>query len=546
MKKTISITIENTVFHLNEDAYEVLEKYLSSVREHFSKNGDSKEILRDIEGRIAERFAESKNPTVSLEEVNAVISDMGTIDQFEDQENAKEGTSAAPAGTGIKKFYRDADNAKIAGICSGLGNYFNLDPLLFRIAFIILTIINGIGLLAYIVLWIAIPEAKTAAQKLAMKGDAVTLASMSRKTHDKSDKSGIIRRGAKFIERNFFPTIRIAGGLILTVIAFIAITALCIGGGIAAFGSPASFFDPAFSPLFSTFLFPLMIAAIYFALLIPLVVVGLCGISLLHKKNILTRRMVAVLAGVWFIALVSSGITAFHTGFKVADLAENDPERQNKSQAVSVDPFTKIEAGDGSRIVFVQGETFSVVIEGEKRSVEDISATVEEDTLIIKKSEEDLSCIFCHTPSPEITVTAPAISTIAIERGSRIAGSVSAENLEVILKNASRADLDIQAATFTLSLENASRAILSGTSTNASYTLKNASSIEAEDLHAEQVSISAENGSDAEIHAAASLNAEADNASSITYHGEPEVTRKESNGSKIEGEEKIEETEMEG
>ncbi|MBN2773608.1 MAG: PspC domain-containing protein [Prolixibacteraceae bacterium] len=79
------------------------------------------------------------------------------------------------AGKNNKKLYRDPDHKVIGGVCGGLAAYFNMDPVIMRLIFVFLFLINGLGLLVYIILWIAVPEAKTTAQRLEMRGKAVTV-----------------------------------------------------------------------------------------------------------------------------------------------------------------------------------------------------------------------------------------------------------------------------------------------------------------------------------------------------------------------------------
>ncbi|HEY6863082.1 MAG TPA: PspC domain-containing protein [Burkholderiales bacterium] len=59
----------------------------------------------------------------------------------------------------MKKLHRIADSKKIAGVCTGLGQYFDLDPVLFRLAFVVSVFFGGVGILAYLVMWILVPEA---------------------------------------------------------------------------------------------------------------------------------------------------------------------------------------------------------------------------------------------------------------------------------------------------------------------------------------------------------------------------------------------------
>lgn len=57
-----------------------------------------------------------------------------------------------------KRLYRSRDNFMIAGVCGGLGEYFDMDPTFIRLLWIVFTLAGGSGILAYIIAWIVIPQ----------------------------------------------------------------------------------------------------------------------------------------------------------------------------------------------------------------------------------------------------------------------------------------------------------------------------------------------------------------------------------------------------
>jgi phage shock protein PspC (stress-responsive transcriptional regulator) len=178
MNKTISTNIGGSVFYIDEDAYNELEAYLKGVKKHFSVYPDSEEIIKDMEARIAERFLESNkakvNKPIGLSEVKNLISAMGRIEDFESAEPKKPEQESEAS----KKLMRNPDNQIIAGVSSGLAAYFNTDPLIVRLLFALTLLFGGFGIFLYIVLWIIMPEAKTATEKLQMSGERITLGSV--------------------------------------------------------------------------------------------------------------------------------------------------------------------------------------------------------------------------------------------------------------------------------------------------------------------------------------------------------------------------------
>lgn len=172
MKKNISINISGIIFHIEEDGYESLKKYLDSVNKYFSAFEDSSEILADIESRIAEIFLSKLNESkqvITSEDVKNLIATMGSVHDFkaaEEQdfvqpESRAEDThrqSGQPySAQADKKFVRDQKRKVLGGVCAGLGNYFNVDPVWIRLLFAFLTLAYGVILVVYLVLWIVIP-----------------------------------------------------------------------------------------------------------------------------------------------------------------------------------------------------------------------------------------------------------------------------------------------------------------------------------------------------------------------------------------------------
>lgn len=133
MKRTFTVNLNNTVFNIDDDAYEVLKKYLHDVEERLSLE-ERKEVMADIESRIAELFNErlQKGKTVvTMEDVEAVINIMGNPNQFEDggfDESAKSsGSDKNKCKRPRRKLYRDGENAILGGVAAGLAAYLGWD-----------------------------------------------------------------------------------------------------------------------------------------------------------------------------------------------------------------------------------------------------------------------------------------------------------------------------------------------------------------------------------------------------------------------------------
>ncbi|NNE27883.1 MAG: PspC domain-containing protein, partial [Saprospiraceae bacterium] len=172
MKKVININLGGRAFIINEDAYSKLDKYLKAIERHFSGSDGMDDILYDIENRIAELFEEDeKNGTIiTIEKIEKVKSVMGRPEDFGgeeyDEEEAQSKSYKKYTYRTGKRLFRDPDDQVIAGVASGLSAYFGInDPIILRIVFVILGL-SGVGVLPYIILWIAVPAAKTSSDRL--------------------------------------------------------------------------------------------------------------------------------------------------------------------------------------------------------------------------------------------------------------------------------------------------------------------------------------------------------------------------------------------
>lgn len=189
MNKTVTINISGIIFHIAEDAYEKLSRYLATIKGYFSDSDGRDEIMSDIESRIAEMLQGKVGPgkqVVLMADVDEVIAIMGKPEEFRTDSDGSSHSTGTEAPreeyrpSGRRRVFRDTDDRVLGGVCSGIGAYFNIDPLWLRIAFAISFFMFGTGLLFYILLWIIIPEAKTTAEKLEMRGERVDVNNISR------------------------------------------------------------------------------------------------------------------------------------------------------------------------------------------------------------------------------------------------------------------------------------------------------------------------------------------------------------------------------
>jgi len=208
MNKTININLGGYFFHIDETAYKKLKRYLDAIAKSLSDDPEGKnEIIADIEARICELLSEKITETrqvVNELDIHNIIKIMGEPEDYSDHdENFQETKSKSNNGkNNFKKLFRDRENRFISGVSSGIAHYLDLDVVWIRIAFILLTVFSGMGLIAYIVFWIVTPEAKTTAEKLQMEGERVTIDNIEKKIREEfSSIKETIEDGANNVKK---------------------------------------------------------------------------------------------------------------------------------------------------------------------------------------------------------------------------------------------------------------------------------------------------------------------------------------------------------
>ena len=188
MNKTVTINISGIIFHIEEDAYDTLSKYLSTIKGYFTNADGGSEIMSDIEARIAELLKEKVSDykqVVLMADVEHVMNVMGKPEDFAGDEaqaeTKQENNYQHYNGGRRRRMFRDPDTKIVGGVCAGFANYFDIDSLWIRISLVILVFMSfGILIPLYIILWVIIPEARTTAEKLEMHGEPIDINNISK------------------------------------------------------------------------------------------------------------------------------------------------------------------------------------------------------------------------------------------------------------------------------------------------------------------------------------------------------------------------------
>ncbi len=189
MNKTVTINLGGIVFHIDEDAYQKLSRYFDAIKRSLNNSSGQEEIIKDIEMRISELLSEkllSDKHVIGLKEIDEVIAVMGQPEDYIIEDDSK-AESNYQAYKKSKKLYRDKDKGMIGGVAAGLSHYLGIDVVWIRVILLLFFFGFGTGILAYIILWIATPEAITTSEKLEMTGEPVTISSIEKKVREEFD-----------------------------------------------------------------------------------------------------------------------------------------------------------------------------------------------------------------------------------------------------------------------------------------------------------------------------------------------------------------------
>ena len=194
MNKTYNVNVGGYPFTMDINAYERLESYLDIIENHFSASESCEEIVNDIELRFAELIQErpNKQPIISLRDVELAIKILGTPEEFgaeSDEIHDDEFVRSERSRRSGKRLFRNTEEKVLGGVCSGLAAYFGIqDPVWIRLFVVLLAIGTGMGLIAYIIMWIIVPPAKSRMEKLAMQGEPINVENIARSFESSIDE----------------------------------------------------------------------------------------------------------------------------------------------------------------------------------------------------------------------------------------------------------------------------------------------------------------------------------------------------------------------
>ena len=361
MNKILTINLGGFPYTIDDDAYELLNRYLDSIRRHFKANQSYQEIISDIESRLAEIFGEKlgSRTIISTADVTAAIAIMGKPEEF-GAEPTDEQTANTAGATGSaydkfrqeyrtgKRLFRDPDDKVFGGVCSGVAAYFGVqDPLWVRIGFAVAFFSFGVGFMLYFLLLIILPEAQSSADRLAMRGETINIENIAKVVEEEFNNisnnikggtgqsysantgaKGAVADGFSFIGQVFYRIIDVLKLIakpfifFFGVIAFIVLAALWIAFGVGIKeGYPFAHF--AFGD--NSFMANLAFVNTFFVIGLGLLGVGLVIARVFFKIKI-SRYWAFGIAAFWTLNGISLGFlgAAFGSEFRSKSSVKQD------------------------------------------------------------------------------------------------------------------------------------------------------------------------------------------------------------------------------
>ena len=320
MKETIQLSLGGYAFIFEKDAADALEGYLKTLETHYLKQEGGKEIMEGIEERMAELLQEKtdRGTVVTLSGVQAVIDILGKPERIEaDDPEPEVGEKSA------KRLYRDMSDKRLGGVCSGLAQYFGIETAWLRIGFVVtaaVTFFSGahhgmwslIVPFVYCILWIAMPAARTAQERWAMKGDPATADDIRRNVQSGIQEMGNTAREAvhsDFFQR-FGKWILVLVGIVLLIMGTSGLASVSVlslkgedlfGVQINQWLDELAAEAPVLYDLLST---PWVVALAALAVILPFVAILYCGIMLIFGFNSPSWRPGLVLFVLWLIDII--------------------------------------------------------------------------------------------------------------------------------------------------------------------------------------------------------------------------------------------------
>lgn len=538
MKRTFTVNLNNTVYHIDNDAYELLQQYMAEVESRLSPD-ERKEVMADIETRISELFSErlqkGKN-VINIEDVEEVINILGKPNQFNEAEEAEQKATPKSDKKFKRKYYRDTDNAVLGGVAAGLAALLGWDVVLVRVLLIVISLtVYGTIIPIYLIVWLIAPPARTISQKLEMQGEDVTAERIKAeinnvKNYVESDKfkesaTGVGNKLAE-VFRAFFKIVFGFIGAIMGFVGFIMLGVLLVVLSFLIF-EPSIF--TGISPELSIFTpekAVLMIIALMFIVGIPIFMLIYWAIKIISGKRDKSGALGWVMIILWFLSIFMFAGLGARTALTLSkgdfDSLEfywsNDDDDKQIAEMRHLEPFHGVEVSGNIEIELVQDSIQSVQVRCHPDVLGHVRTEVENGILKIYTKKIHLN------RNIKVNVTGSTLQQLTAHGAAEINsyGKISSDRMHIELSGVSKADLDVAVSQdLVVEMNGATNADIEGHAYNLSCDLSGASKLDAENLQVRNADISGTGVCEIEADVKDSLEVEMSGASHFKTNNRP-------------------------
>lgn len=448
MKPTTTINLNGLVFYIDDDAYQTLFTYLNDVRRQIGETVDNEEIMHDVEARIAELFSEMLQhkgiQVINNFMVHQVMDQLGKPEDFApeestissdkmDESSSENGTSNGGDSSNInnasnenrprRRLYLDKDNALLAGVCAGLAAYLGIDVVWVRIIFVLCLFLYGAALPIYLLIWIIAPAARTAAQRLEMRGETPSIENI-KKEHERMTQYADENQASMKAHHVLRTVLRVLLFFCIACIAFplaavllillFVLLYVCIAFIVAFPLELLPWLDNNSLVLTSPGVATLASILLFLVVAIPLFIGIYWGIYYLRKRKNPSKKFWIITLILWLCSGIGLGVVAI-CGLKHAtDHPLLIYRSYNKSigtaNSVRCAPFNAIEVIGDIDLQIAQADSCTVAIDCD--ALQDVNTSIKDSVLKIS--------VYTADETPTVRVTLPQLVTIKVTGDGKI------------------------------------------------------------------------------------------------------------------------------
>jgi len=568
MKKTLTINLNSRVFNIDEDAYTLLDNYLKNLKTYFSKTDGSNEIMNDFEARIGEIFGAKiaqGYDVINIDDVEQTIAQMGRPSDFDENQekesafeqfaaNQNSSSNAQNDGTKQRKrLFRDPQNKMLGGVCSGIAAYFGWDASVLRIILVVLAIFSRITLLIpYLIMWLLVPEARTAEQQLQMRGEPInlenigkTVAAQSNVTVNQAQNGGCLTTFLKFclicLGIIFAPVLFAIVVVVIALIATLLGVSTGILGGLIPWTSDTFLFVQ--HPAIATIALCLFIGIPLMALLY-----WICQKLFHWGKTHIAIKIAGLI--IWLASIVMVPFAGWNVNWQELKNKTNwnfgwgnfQLDKKNVSGDGNLVERTFNYSQNVNKIFIRNNLNVDLQIDSVKSNKTELAITTDSnliDLVNINVSGNTLTLSpkrnYNLVPSAPIVIklNINELNYIELNGAStlNIPNTLKVNDLEIEVSGSSDLKIaNITANKIECEASGASEATFAGNAKNFEVKANGASSITADKLICENVEADASGASSISCNATNSLSADSSGASTIYYFGTPKTISKDTSG----------------